>query len=206
MGSHPDSKYWVAVQTPDEGYIVVHRDLDRGWFQQAKSIVSYTDRAGLTVNNGARIVVTNLDIGVFAIDGYSVHGIGRLHRPPCDKLRQHGSGVSLRRSLTERAGTVPVLRGSRHRSRCRRAVPYQKTLAATSGDKPKLPQWAPAVTSQTVLVRHPCRCITFVPSLMESNCSPEIVRRGMFASAHPVTTVRSAFCISSPEGPRCLTL
>ncbi len=82
MGSHPDSKYWVAVQTPDEGYIVVHRDLDRGWFQQAKSIVSYTDRAGLTVNNGARIVVTNLDIGVFAIDGYSVHGMEGSTDPP----------------------------------------------------------------------------------------------------------------------------
>ena len=55
---------------------MVHRDLDRGWYPQAKSIVSYTDRAGLTVNNGARIVATNLDIGTFAIDGYSVHGMG----------------------------------------------------------------------------------------------------------------------------------
>ena len=67
MGSQPDYKFWVAVQTPDEGYVVVHRDLDRGWYPQAKSIVSYTDRAGLTVNNGARIVVTNLDIGKFEI-------------------------------------------------------------------------------------------------------------------------------------------
>lgn len=75
MGSQPDLKFWVAVQTPKEGYIVVHRDLDRGWYPQAKSIVSYTDRAGLTVNNGARIVVTNLDIGTFAIDSYSVYGL-----------------------------------------------------------------------------------------------------------------------------------
>ena len=82
MGSNPDNKYWVAVQTPDEGYIVVHRDLDRGWYPQAKSIVSYTDRAGLTVNNGARIVATNLDIGTFAIDGYSVHGMEESTDPP----------------------------------------------------------------------------------------------------------------------------
>ncbi len=82
MGSNPDNKYWVAVQTPEEGYIVVHRDLDRGWYQQAKSIVSYTDRAGLTVNNGARIVVTNLDIGLFIIDGYSVHGMDSSTDPP----------------------------------------------------------------------------------------------------------------------------
>ena len=82
MGSHPDNKFWVAVQTPKEGYIVVHRDLDRGWYPQAKSIVSYTDRAGLTVNNGARIVVTNLDIGVFAIDAYSTYGMEGSTEPP----------------------------------------------------------------------------------------------------------------------------
>lgn len=82
MGSHPDNKFWVAVQTPKEGYIVVHSDLDRGWYPQAKTIVSYTDRAGLTVNNGARIVVTNLDIGVFAIDAYSTYGMEGSTEPP----------------------------------------------------------------------------------------------------------------------------
>lgn len=82
MGSQPDNKFWVAVQTPKEGYIVVHSDLDRGWYPQAKSIISYTDRAGLTVNNGARIVVTNLDIGEFAIHSYSVHGKEGSTDPP----------------------------------------------------------------------------------------------------------------------------
>jgi len=82
MGSQPNNKFWVAVQTPKEGYIVVHSDLDRGWYPQAKSIISYTDRAGLTVNNGARIVVTNLDIGQFAIDSYSVSGMEGSTDPP----------------------------------------------------------------------------------------------------------------------------
>ncbi len=82
MGPKPDNKFWVAVQTPKEGYIVVHRDLDRGWYPEAKSIISYTDRAGLTVNNGARIVVTNLDIGKFAIHSYSVHGMEGSTDPP----------------------------------------------------------------------------------------------------------------------------
>lgn len=82
MGSQPDNKFWVAVQTPKEGYVVVHRDLDRGWYPQAKSIISYTERAGLTVNNGARIVVTNLDIGVFGIGSYSVHGLEGSTDPP----------------------------------------------------------------------------------------------------------------------------
>jgi hypothetical protein len=44
--------------------------------------VSYTDRAGLTVNNGARIVVTNLDIGKFEIESYSVHGMQGSTDPP----------------------------------------------------------------------------------------------------------------------------
>jgi len=82
MGSQPDNKFWVAVKTPKEGYVVVHKDLDRGWYPQAKSIVSYTERAGLTVNNGARIVVTNLDIGEFAIDSYSVYGMEDSADPP----------------------------------------------------------------------------------------------------------------------------
>ena len=82
MGSQPNNKFWVAVQTPKEGYIVVHSDLDRGWYPQAKSIISYTDRAGLTVNNGARIVVTNLDIGEFAVHSYSVHGMEGSTDPP----------------------------------------------------------------------------------------------------------------------------
>lgn len=82
MGSQPDNKFWVAVTTPKEGYIVVHRDLDRGWYPEAKSIISYTDRAGLTVNNGARIVVTNLDIGKFAVHSYSVHGMEGSTDPP----------------------------------------------------------------------------------------------------------------------------
>jgi len=82
MGSQPDNKLWVAVKTPKEGYIVVHRDLDRGWYPEAKLIISYTDRAGLTVNNGGRIVVTNLDIDVFAINSYSVHGMEGSTDPP----------------------------------------------------------------------------------------------------------------------------
>jgi hypothetical protein len=82
MGPQPNNKFWVAVTTPKEGYIVVHRDLDRGWYPETKLIISYTDKAGLTVNNGARIVVTNLDIGTFAIDSYSVHGMESSTDPP----------------------------------------------------------------------------------------------------------------------------
>ena len=82
MGAKPNEKFWIAVQTLKEGYVVVHSDLDRGWSPASKSIISYTERAGLTVNNGARIVVSNLDIGVFKIGSYSVYGMESSTDPP----------------------------------------------------------------------------------------------------------------------------
>lgn len=75
MGSKPNEKFWIAVQTPKEGYVVVHSSLERGWFPASKIIASYTERAGLTVNNGARIVVSNLDIDRFIINSYSTYGM-----------------------------------------------------------------------------------------------------------------------------------
>ena len=82
MGSPPDKKFWVAVQLPEEGYVVVHSKLENGWVPARKTIVSYTNQAGMTINNGERIVVTNLDIGQFAIDSYSVHGLEGSTDPP----------------------------------------------------------------------------------------------------------------------------
>jgi len=76
MGSKPDEKFWLAVQIPDEvGYVVVHSKLERGWVPESTPILAYTERAGLTVNNGERIVLSNLDIKNFKIGSYSVHGM-----------------------------------------------------------------------------------------------------------------------------------
>ena len=82
MGSPPDKKYWIAAQLPEEGYVVVHHKLERGWIPQAKTIVSYTPIAGMTVNNGERIIVSNLDVEQFTIRGYSVHGMEGSTDPP----------------------------------------------------------------------------------------------------------------------------
>ena len=75
MGAPPDEKFWVAVNTEREGYVVVQSDTDRGWYPATKIIISYTERGGLTVNNGARLTVSNLNIGSFEIDSYSVYGM-----------------------------------------------------------------------------------------------------------------------------------
>ena len=82
MGSPPDKKFWVAVNTIKEGYVVVQSNLERGWYPETKLIISFTERGGLTVNNGARISVSSLNIGSFVIDSYSVHGLEGSTDPP----------------------------------------------------------------------------------------------------------------------------
>ncbi len=82
MGSPPDKKFWVAVNTVKEGYVVVQSNLERGWYPATKLIISFTERGGLTVNNGARISVASLNIGSFVIDSYSTHGLEGSTDPP----------------------------------------------------------------------------------------------------------------------------
>lgn len=75
MGSQPDEKFWLAVQLDDAGYVIIHKKLERGWIPGSNAVLAYTERSGLTVNNGERIVVSNLDIGIFKIGSYSVYGM-----------------------------------------------------------------------------------------------------------------------------------
>ena len=83
MGSPPDDKFWIAVQIPDDpGYVVIHSKLERGWKQELTQILAYTERAGMTVNNGERIVLSNLDIGTFQMGSYSVFGMEGSTDPP----------------------------------------------------------------------------------------------------------------------------
>ncbi len=83
MGSQPDDKFWIAVQIPDDpGYVVVHSKPEGGWKQELTQILAYTERAGLTVNNGERIVLSNLDVGSFKIGSYSVFGMEGSTDPP----------------------------------------------------------------------------------------------------------------------------
>ncbi len=82
MGSKPDEKYWVAVQLPDTGYAVMHNSLERGWVPGLKTTMEYTQKNGLTINNGLRIVVSNLDIENFRLGSFSVHGMESSTDPP----------------------------------------------------------------------------------------------------------------------------
>ena len=83
LGSPPTEKFWLAVMIPgDTGYVVVHSKQERGWNPELNSILAYTEKAGLTVNNGERIVISNLDVGSFKIGSYSVFGMESSTDPP----------------------------------------------------------------------------------------------------------------------------
>ena len=82
MGSPPNKKFWIAVQLPEEGYVVVHNKLERGWLPGAKVILAYSNSAGLTINNGERIVLSYVDVEGFEIKAYSVWGMEGSQDPP----------------------------------------------------------------------------------------------------------------------------
>jgi len=82
MGSPPDEKYWIAVQIPGSDYVLVHSKPERGWIPGVVSILAFSEKAGLTVNNGERIVLSNLDLEGFQIGSYSVFGMESSNDPP----------------------------------------------------------------------------------------------------------------------------
>jgi len=88
MGAPPNDKFWAALQDTKHGYVIIRKELERGWVSGGNVIMSYTKTSGMTVNNGARIVVSNLDIDIFTIDSYSVHGMESLTDPPATNSGQ----------------------------------------------------------------------------------------------------------------------
>lgn len=83
MGGPPADKFWVALNLPGkEEYVVINKKLERGWVPGASIVLAFTNKAGVTINNGERIVVSNLNIDDFIIGSYSVHGMESSTDPP----------------------------------------------------------------------------------------------------------------------------
>ena len=82
MGSHPNNKYWVAAQVPETGYVMLHTDFENGWVQGKPTKITYSAQNGLTIDNGLRTVLSNLDMSPFVIKSYSVHGMEGSTDPP----------------------------------------------------------------------------------------------------------------------------
>jgi hypothetical protein len=82
MGSHPNNKYWIAAQVPETGYAMLHTNYENGWVEGKPTKITYSEQNGLTIDNGLRTVLSNLDISPFIIKSYSVHGMEGSTDPP----------------------------------------------------------------------------------------------------------------------------
>ena len=82
MGSHPMYSYWIAADVPKTGYVLLYSAYENGWIPGKPTKITYSEQSGLTVDNGLRTVLSNLDISPFAIKSYSVHGMKGSTDPP----------------------------------------------------------------------------------------------------------------------------
>jgi hypothetical protein len=82
MGSHPRYSYWIAADVPETGYVLLYSAYENGWAPGKPTKITYSEQGGLTVDNGLRTVLSNLDISPFTIKSYSVHGMKGSTDPP----------------------------------------------------------------------------------------------------------------------------
>ncbi|MGD1837357.1 MAG: hypothetical protein ACPKPY_04780 [Nitrososphaeraceae archaeon] len=69
-----DSKFWVAVNTNESGYIRVHERQSDGWSRDLPIVVSHASNQGLTVTNGKRIILDRLSLDGFILNSVSLYG------------------------------------------------------------------------------------------------------------------------------------
>ncbi len=82
MDSPSDRRLWIGLQLPDEGYFTVAHVDKEGWSDSTKIILAYNDAQGVSISNGKRVVVTNLDLKEFSVNAYSVYGMMESTDPP----------------------------------------------------------------------------------------------------------------------------
>ena len=102
MGSYPNYKYWVAAQVPETGYVLIHSDNENGWIKGIETSITYSEQNGLSVNNGQRTVISNLDLSPFTIKAYSAHGMESSTDPPATT-----SGIFIIKIITADYGENP---------------------------------------------------------------------------------------------------
>ena len=73
MYGDQSKRFWVAVNTPEAGYARLY-DSDEGWSDEGTISVTHSENGGLSVTNGQRIVLDNLDVNGFTAASISVYG------------------------------------------------------------------------------------------------------------------------------------
>lgn len=82
MDAPSERRFWAGFHRADIGYVPAVRVDQGGWSSDAKIIVGYGDSPGLSISNGKRIVVSNLNLDGFVAGAYSVHGMLESSDPP----------------------------------------------------------------------------------------------------------------------------
>ncbi len=75
MGGPPNNVFWVAVNTPEDGYFVIDKEPKLGWTSDKAITATHSSNGGLTVSVGEREAVSNLDIAGFDVKNVEVFGM-----------------------------------------------------------------------------------------------------------------------------------
>ncbi len=75
MGGPPNNVFWVAVNTPEDGYFVIDKEPKLGWTSDKPITATHSSNGGLTVSVGEREAVSNLDIAGFDVKNIEVFGM-----------------------------------------------------------------------------------------------------------------------------------
>lgn len=75
MGGPPDYRFWVAVNTPEDGYFMIHDEKKIGWTPDKLITATHSSSGGLTVSVGSKDAVSNLDVAGFTMREFTVSGM-----------------------------------------------------------------------------------------------------------------------------------
>ena len=75
MGSPPDYRLWVVVNTPSDGYFVIIDERTGGWTPGQIVTVQHTSNGGLSASIGQQVLVDNLDVAGFTVRDIAASGL-----------------------------------------------------------------------------------------------------------------------------------
>ena len=81
MGGPPNNVFWVAVNTPEDGYFVIDKEAKLGWTPDKPITATHSSNGGLTVSVGEREAVSNLDIAGLTVKNIVVYGMNSQSDP-----------------------------------------------------------------------------------------------------------------------------
>ncbi|MGI0087066.1 MAG: hypothetical protein ACREBI_03780 [Nitrosotalea sp.] len=82
MGSPPNHRLWVAVNTPADGYFVILDERTGGWSPGQIVTVQHTSNGGLSASIGQQVLVDNLDVAGFTVRDIDASGLDSTSDPP----------------------------------------------------------------------------------------------------------------------------